>query len=191
MKTAYFARIAAVILLAGWSAGADAASWTVDGAKSRLGFAGTLSGDAFEGVFGRWRAEIVFDAADPAAGRVAVVIETASAVTGDRQKDEALPGSDWFDVAGNPEARFEARNFHAVGDHGYEAAGSLTLRGVTKPVTVPFRFEQAGATGHFQGRIELDRTQFGVGRGAWSTSQFVGTAVTVSFDLTATTAAAP
>ena len=181
----------AVILLTGWSGGAGAASWSVDAANSRLGFAGSLAGDGFEGGFGRWHAEIAFDAADPAAGRVVVVIEMASAATGDRQKDEALPGADWFDVAAHPEARFEAANFRAVGDHAYEAVGTLTLRGVSKPVTVPFRFEESGGTGHFQGRIELDRTLFGVGQGAWSSGRFVATAVTVSFDLAATRAGGP
>ena len=179
------------IALAGWSGGAEAASWTVDAAKSRLGFAGTAAGAGFEGAFERWRAEIAFDPADPGAGRVAVSIETASAKTGDLQKDGALPQPEWFDAAGHPEARFEAAGFRATGDHGYQAAGTLTLRGVTKPVTLPFRFEEsAGGAGRFRGKIELDRTEFGVGQGVWSGGQLVGTAVTVEFDLTAVGAGA-
>ena len=180
----------AFALLAGSTAAANAATWTVDPAASRLGFAGTAAGAPFEGVFGRWTATIDFNPANPAAGRVAVTVETASAKTGDPQKDTALPQPDWFDAANQPQARFEAAGFRAVGDHAFEAAGTLTLRGVTQPVTLPFRFEESG---RFAGKIELDRTKFGVGQGAWASGQFVGTAVTVSFDLKAgaTTAAAP
>lgn len=63
------------------------------------------------------------------------------------------------------------------------ARGELTLRDVTRPVTVPFtaKFEAAGA--HIQGDIDINRHEFGVGQGDWSTGESVPLVVSVSFEV--------
>ncbi len=62
MKYALFALTLAA------AAPAHAAEWTVDQAKSRLGFSGVQTGTPFQGSFGKWQAEISFDPAHPEAG---------------------------------------------------------------------------------------------------------------------------
>ena len=86
MKRFLFA--AAFILI---TSGAHAAGWTVDKSKSTLGFTGTQSGTKFDGTFKTWDAAIDFDPANPAAGHATVTIDMASAATGDKQRDEAIP----------------------------------------------------------------------------------------------------
>ena len=58
-----------------------AAHWTVDAAKSKLGFSVVWSKEPFTGVFRDWKADIDFDPADLAHSHVAVTIETGSEVS--------------------------------------------------------------------------------------------------------------
>ena len=174
---------AATLVLCG---AASAASWTVDPAKSTLGFSGTQTGQPFSGRFKTFTATIDFDPAKPEAGRAAVLVDTGSAATGDPQRDEALPGEDWFAAAKFPQAKFEASGFKALGGDRYEAAGTLTIRDAHVPVTLPFTLTTTGDTAHAVGHAQLLRSAFGVGQGAWATDEYVAFEVGVDIDLTAT-----
>jgi len=167
---------------------AQATDWTVDPAKSRLGFSGTQTGARFEGVFRHFDAQIRFDPAHPQAGHARVVFDMASASTGDTQRDEAMPNADWFDVRAFPKAVFEARSFESRGGNTYAAVGTLTIRGISRDVMLPFTLAVDGDTAHAKGRLDLIRTQFGVGQGPWASGQWVAVEVGVDIDLTATRA---
>jgi len=67
-----------------------------------------------------------------------------SAKTGDDQRDASLPASDWFDAATHPKAVFTATKFEKKGDGAYVAHGTLDLRGVSKPVDLPFKLKIVG-----------------------------------------------
>jgi polyisoprenoid-binding protein YceI len=165
---------------------ADVASWKLDPAKSQLGFFGTQTGTKFEGKFTRYSTVIVFDPNDLADSHITVTVDLASAVSGDTQRDTALPGIDWFNVAQFPQAKFETTAIHKEGANTYEAVGNLTLRGVTKPLTLPFTLEINGTTAHAQGHVDLVRTDFGVGQGPWASGQWVALDVGVNIDIVAT-----
>lgn len=167
------------------AAPARAAEWALDPAASRLGFSGTQAGAPFTGRFRRFTAEIRFDPAAPEAGRVVVLVDLASAETGDAQRDGALPQPEWFDAKTNPQARFEATRFVARGGDAYEASGSLTIRGVRQDVALPFRLAVTGDTARATGRLDLVRTAFGVGQGPWASGQWVALEVGVDLDVTA------
>ncbi|MBW4024913.1 MAG: YceI family protein [Proteobacteria bacterium] len=176
--------LAASDLMAG-SVSAEAASWTIDTAKSHLGFTGTENGTAFNGRFGAFSGTIAFDPAQPQAGHADVVIETGSARTGDPQKDGALPGSDWFAANKFPQAHLVITGFKPNGPGAYEAAATLTIRGISRAVTLPFTLSITGNEAHADGSVPLIRTDWGVGQGAWSTAQYVALQVSVSFDIVA------
>ena len=178
--------IGAVALLGLAATQASAATWTVDPAKSKVGFSGIQTEQPFAGQFKTYMATIDFDPAKPETGHAVVTIDMASASTGEPQKDEALPGADWFDATKFPKAKFEATKFVAKGGDAYEADGTLTIRDVTKPVVLPFTFTQSGGTAHAVGKVQLIRTAFGVGQGAWATPEYVALEVNVDIDLTAT-----
>lgn len=162
-----------------------AADWTVDPAKSQISFTGTQAGSPFTGKFARWDARISFDPANVAAGHAEVTIETASAATGDSQKDEALPQSDWFNAQKFPQAKFEAKSFKALGGDRYEAAGSLTIKGVTKDVTLPFTLKISGDQAQVNGHLDIERSAYNVGEGAWAAPTFVGATVGIDIALAA------
>jgi polyisoprenoid-binding protein YceI len=166
--------------------GASAASWIVDPVKSKIGFSGIQTEQPFSGQFKKFTAAIDFDPARPEAGHALITIDTASASTGDQQRDEALPGSDWFDTKSFPQAKFEATSFKSKGGNAYEADGTLTIRNVSKPLVLPFTLTTSGNTAHAVGKVQLIRTAFGVGQGAWATADYVAFEVNVDIDLTAT-----
>jgi polyisoprenoid-binding protein YceI len=165
------------------AAPATAAEWKIDVAKSWLGFRGTMSGGAFEGRFLRWEGRISFDPAQPDQGRAMVTIDMSSANTGDPQKDEALPRSEWFDAKTFPAATFEATSFRSEGGTSYEAVGTLSIRDVHKAVAMPTTIEVNGTTLHASGHLDLVRIDYRVGQG--TSGQWVGLDVVVMFDVTA------
>ena len=150
-----------------------AADWTIDPAHSIIGFSGTQTGNTFTGHFGKFDGTVSLDPAHPEDGHATITINIASATTADRQRDSAMPRSDWFNVASFPTATFEARSFRAKGGNAYEAVGTLTIRGVSRPETLPFTLDINGPTAHAKGHLDLIRSAFGIGQGPWATGQWV------------------
>ncbi len=173
----------AIVFLAG---NAHAAGWTVDKGKSTLGFSGSQTGTPFSGTFKAFDAQIDFDPANPSAGHALVTIDMASATTGDKQRDEAIPQPEWFDAKKFPQAKFEATGFKSLGGDKYEAAGTLSIRGIKKDVVLPFTLDISGNTATADGKLPLVRTDYGVGQGEWSTGQWVALNVDVTLHLVAT-----
>jgi len=148
----------------------------------RLTFEATQAGATFNGRFGRFRADVGFDPADPAACHFEVRIETGSADTRESQRDEVLKGPDFFWVDRYPHATYRGGGCRADGQQ-YTLDGELTLRGVTRPVPLRFTYvrEQGGAA--IEGSARLSRLAFGVGQGEWQSTEWVGDEVIVRFDL--------
>ncbi len=182
---AFVASLAAMLVTASASA-AEAPNWTVDLAKSKLGFSGNQTGEPFAGAFTRYNAVIALDPAHPETSHIKVTVDLSSATTGDTQRDTALPEDDWFDIAHFPQATFISDTLRKKPDGSYEAAGTLTLRGATHPLTLPFTLDINGANAHAKGHATLVRTAFGVGQGQWATSDYVALEVGIDIDIVAT-----
>lgn len=185
IRTTLAAAFAAALPLAALPVNAVAAPWTVDPAKSSIGFKGTATGQPFSGTFKSFAATIDFDPAKPAEGHATVTVDTGSAATGDAQKDELIPGADFFAASTFPKAVFEATSFKALGGDKFEADGTLTIRDVKKPVVLPFTFTTSGEDAHAVGTVQLLRQTFGVGQGAWAADDNVAFAVDVTIDIAA------
>lgn len=181
------ARLFALALAAGALAAgtAGAATYAVDHARSRLGFKGVVEGQGFDGAFRSWDAKITFDPKALASSNVMVSVDLGSAMTGDKDRDETLPTDDWFGVKRFPRATFTANRFVDRGGGRYEAQGELVLKGVRRPVVLPFTLAVSGGVAKMSGSTTLDRTAFNVGSGRWSTPDEVAKAVTVTVDITA------
>ena len=162
----------------------DPVTWAV-AKSSTLGFSATWAGDTIEGQFKRWTADILFspDALDRS--KLTVSIDMSSAATGDDQRDGSLPGDDFFATAAHPKATFTASKFRKTGEGKFIADGTLDLRGVKKPVSLPFSLKIDGDTATARGVTTLDRTAFGVGQGEWASTDQIAAKVKVSFAITA------
>lgn len=151
-------------------------------AAGRLEFSATQAGAKFTGAFTRFQVALDFDPARPGEGRLDVTVEVASIDTQDAERDEILRGPDFFQVDAHPQAVFHAVRFERAGD-GWRAPGDLTIRGVKRPV--PVTFTLAAGTGHqvMIGNTRLSRLAFGIGRGEWTATEWVGDEVEVRFEL--------
>lgn len=161
---------------------ASAADYTMQPAGSTLGFSDTFQGETFNGHFGQWNAAISYDAANLASSKFDVDVDLASARTGDNDRDTALPGADFFDVAKFPKAHFVTTGFRQNGAQVI-ADGQLTLRGVTRPVSlqVTFKPQGNGATLDVAGTVK--RLDFGVGGGDYADTSVIGADVKITAHL--------
>jgi cytochrome b561/polyisoprenoid-binding protein YceI len=159
--------------------------WKVQPGSS-LAFTTAWSGAAVQGRFDRWNADIMFSEQALDRSKVTVTIDMASARTGDPQRDGSLPAPDWFDAAAHPRAVFTANRFTRSGEGRYVAHGQLTLRGVTRPIDLPFQLKIDGAKATVSGRTSLDRQAFGVGQGEFAATDQIPAKVQVRVQLQAT-----
>src|SRR5690606_31222577 len=112
--------------------------------------------------------------------RAVVLVRTASARTGDATQEGSLRQAEWFGPATFPVARFEADGFRALGGDRYEATGTLTVKGQTIPVILPFTFDPQGGTARVEGAVELDRTALDLGLLSDPAAAYVARAVNVT-----------
>lgn len=164
---------------------AGAADYAVQPAGSKLGFTSSFQGQSFDGTFNKWTAAISYDAAKPATSKFDVDVDLASVKTGDNDRDGALPGADFFNVAKFPKAHFVTTGFRQNGAQ-VVADGNLTLRGVTKPVSlnVTFKPQGTGATLDVSGSVK--RLDFGVGGGDYADTSVIGADVKINAHLVLT-----
>jgi polyisoprenoid-binding protein YceI len=90
-----------------------------------------------KGEFDTFSGEIMLDEKDLSNSSVMVTIETASINTGNDGRDKHLKSADFFDAANNVEITFKSTRVEKKG-MGFVAHGMLTMRGVSKEVSLPF-----------------------------------------------------
>lgn len=171
----------AALLAVGFTA--HAADWNVDAAASSLTFTGTAEGEAFTGRFKEFSPTIRFDPADLAASRFEVRIALASADSDNAERDETLHGSEFFSVRTFPQATYTASAFRDLGGGKFAADGTLSLRGVEKPVTLEFSWSQDGSAATLDGKATLNRLDFSVGGGDWADASTIAHEVGVTTTL--------
>ncbi|MCG2841507.1 YceI family protein [Sandaracinobacter sp. RS1-74] len=177
------ARVALSFLLA---APAAASQWAVVPAQSAIGFTAEWNGQKVEGRFPKFAADIRFDPAKPGEAKVDATIDLAAATTPDRTVNGSLPGADWFDVKKTPTARFQSTSITQVKPGQYLAKGTLTMRGVSVPVSLPFTLNITGDTAVMQGQTVLDRRSFRIGQDSDAAGTWVGFKVPVKVNIRAT-----
>jgi polyisoprenoid-binding protein YceI len=162
------------------------ARYALDPAKSSLEYQFVQAGAQNKGRFTRMQVSLQNGTGTPAGGKLEVVVDVRSLDTGDGERDDTLRGADLFDVAKFPQAHFSSTQITQTAS-GFDAAGKLTIRNVTRDVHVPFTFrvsdEQGKSAGYLAGKLLLHRLDFGVGEGDWKSTEWVGNEVTVSYSL--------
>lgn len=130
----HFALAALLMTLAQAAHAADV--FTVDPVHSSVSFMVSHAGISYiHGRFNDYSGKFIIDQADPANSSFAMSIKIASIDTNNQKRDDHLRAADYFDAAKYPTMSFESTQVKPVKD-GYEVTGNLTMRGVTKPVTL-------------------------------------------------------
>ncbi|MDX1448645.1 MAG: YceI family protein [Acidimicrobiia bacterium] len=114
----------------------DAGTWQLDPTHTRIGFvARHLMAAKVRGQFESFSGtvEVADDLTD---SRIEVSIDTASVTTGTQDRDSHLRSGDFFDVETYPTMKFVSTGIEDLGDGNYTISGDLTIKDVTKPVTL-------------------------------------------------------
>jgi polyisoprenoid-binding protein YceI len=119
-----------------------AGTWAIDPVHSTIGFEVKHFGiSTFRGRFTGYEGTI--ETGEGTLERVEGRVDVASVDVRDEQLAGHLQGEDFFDAANHPRIEFASTGVRRVED-GYELDGELTIRGVTKPVTLAVEIDGAG-----------------------------------------------
>jgi polyisoprenoid-binding protein YceI len=165
--------------LLAFAAPAPAKGWQVDAAHSTLAFTNTYQDVEYTGQFRRFTASIDYDPADLAHAKFDVSVDIASLDTQNGERDHTALGADFFDAGKFPRAHFVTASFRKTADGKVIADGTLTLRGISKPVALTVTFAPHGDTATLDVGAQLKRLDFGIGTGQWADPSMIGNDVTV------------
>jgi polyisoprenoid-binding protein YceI len=150
-------------------------------AQSEIVFVSKQMGVPVEGRFKKFDAQIAFNPAKPAAGKIAFTVDMASATLGVKETDAELPKADWFNTAKFAQATFQSGAIKGLGAGKFEVTGKLTIKGVSQEVVVPVVLTQAGPNTTATGAFTLKRLVFNIGDNEWSDTSMVADDVQVKF----------
>ena len=156
--------------------------WKPDTAKAKIMFSVKGPFGIVHGNFSGLKASINFNEKDPAAGSFSASIDVKTISTGISLRNTDLRDKElWFNAGKYPQINFKSKKIEKTKD-GYMVNGDLTLKGVTKLVSIPFQFTQKGAAGIFKGQFTLKRQDYHLGKEGGS----VGNIVTIDLELPVT-----
>ncbi len=174
-----------------------AGDYRVDPAHSRIGFAVRhLEINWVEGRFKEFEGTIHFDDKDVTKSSVEFTAKVASVDTEVEARDKHLRTADFFEAEKYPTMTFKSTRVERKGKDAYVLYGDLTLKGVTKPVQLPFKIAGAvkdpwGNTRFgVEAQTKINRRDFGINYGnAFAGGLDVGNEVTIDLQLEAVKAA--
>ena len=147
----------------------SAEEYKIDDAHSFIQF--RIQHLGFSWLYGRFNTlagNFSYDESKPDEAKIRVTIDTGSIDTNHAERDKHLRSEDFFAVNDYPKATFVGTDYKAAGKDKGTLTGNLTLRGVTKPVTIEVRHIGAGddpwggSRRGFHGTTTLTLADFGI-----------------------------
>ena len=172
---------------------APSGTYTIDPTHSRIGFvARHAMVTKVRGSFNEFSGTGHLDAANPANSSLQLTIQAASIDTRNADRDGHLRSNDFFDMENHPLITFVSTSVAATGDE-FSVTGDLTIKGVTKPVTVVFEYTGTAVDPFgntrlgLEGSTTVNRKDWGI---TWNAALdaggvLVGEKVTLEFEVSA------
>jgi polyisoprenoid-binding protein YceI len=157
---------------------AEAQEWRVNKQKSNILLQLNVDGQPVEGRFSYYKAEVLFDPEEPEDAKISAVIDATSLRTGAPGFDAMLGGPEWLNTGTHNAIRLKSVSIKEKNSPAYRMEADLTIRGVTKRVTVPLKLEDLGADSKIQAEITFNPSAYGIRANAEE--------VKIVFDLSAT-----
>jgi polyisoprenoid-binding protein YceI len=169
-------------------------TYAIDPTHSRIGFvARHAMVTKVRGSFNEFEGSGYLDSDDPAASQAQLTITAASIDTRNADRDAHLRSNDFFDMENHPEIRFVTTAVEQRSADTFRVTGDLTIKGVTKPVTIDFDYTGTAVDPYgnrrigFEGSTTVNRKDWGV---SWNAALeaggvLVGEKVTLEFDVSA------
>jgi polyisoprenoid-binding protein YceI len=169
-------------------------TYTVDPVHSRFGFvARHAMVTKVRGQFNEFTGTASIDGQDPAKSAVQVAFEVASVDTRNAQRDGHLRTNDFFAAAEHPQITFVSTEIAYEGGHDFVVTGDLTIKGVTRTISIPLEY-QGSATDPFgnarigfEGSTQIQRSDYGISYNAAleAGGVLVSDKVTLEFEISA------
>jgi polyisoprenoid-binding protein YceI len=145
--------------------------WNLDKAHASLGFKVThLLISEVDGSFKGFDVKITGAKDDFSDATIEVTVDVSTINTNSTDRDGHLKSADFFDVAAYPTITFKAKSLQKLEGKNYRLAGQLTMRGITKPVTLDVTFYGTAihpyikkTVAGFKATAKINRTEFGIG----------------------------
>ena len=169
-------------------------TYAIDATHSRIGFvARHAMVTKVRGSFNEFEGSGVFDVEDPSRSQLQLVIQAASIDTRNADRDGHLRGNDFFAMDQHPEIRFASTAVEQLDTENFRVTGDLTIKGVTKPVTVDFEYTGTAVDPYgntrigLEGKTTVNRKDWGV---SWNAALetggvLVSEKVTLEFEVSA------
>ena len=173
-------------------------TYTVDPSHSRIGFvARHAMVTKVRGSFNEFEATAQIDAEDISRSSVQVTIKVDSIDTRNEQRDGHLRSNDFLDIAGFPELTFVSTEVTPVSTDVVRVTGDLTIKGVSRPVSIDFTYEGSAVDPFgnqrvgFEGSVVINRKDWGI---TWNAALeaggvLVSDKITLEFEISAIKAA--
>jgi polyisoprenoid-binding protein YceI len=143
--------------------------YIIDPAHSRIGFvARHAMVTKVRGQFNSYDGKAHLDFEHPENSTAELTIDVASVDTRNAQRDAHLRTNDFFDAPSHPTITFVSTAVEQVDEQTYRLTGELTIKGVTKPVTVEFEYTGTAKDPYgntrvgFEGSTTINRREWGV-----------------------------
>ncbi len=143
--------------------------YTIDTAHSRIGFvARHAMVTKVRGSFNDFEGWFHLDVEDPAKSSARVIIKAKSIDTRNEQRDAHLRSNDFFAMDEHPEITFESTEVEKIDDTQFRLTGDLTIKGLSRPVTIDFEYMGAAIDPWgklrlgFEGSTTVNRKDWGV-----------------------------
>jgi polyisoprenoid-binding protein YceI len=169
-------------------------TYTFDPAHSRIGFvARHAMVTKVRGSFNEFEGSARLDGDNPSNSSVELTIEVASVDTRNAQRDGHLRTNDFFDAPTFPQITFRSTSVKHVGEADFEVTGDLTIKGVTKSITLPLEYTGTATDPFgnqrvgFEGSVVVNRKDWGINWNAplEAGGVLVGDKVTLEFEISA------
>lgn len=170
--------------------------WSIVRDQSKLEFTATQKGATTTGSFKDFSLKkLTFDVTKPELAVVEIEIDVTSLSVGNLMVEQTLVTSSWFDASDFPKAKFSAKNFKPLnendGENKYNLDGELTIKGITKPLTITLSITGQPAKADkpaslvAKGEATISRLAYEIGQGEWASTEAINDEVLLNIHITA------
>lgn len=160
MKKIFLYSLTAIVFLIGTAFTIQSIiNWKIDNEKAQVKFTMQAHGQELIGNFKGVKGEVKFDEKDLANASFNCSIDISTINTGVSERDGHLQAARWFDAANFPTINFTSSKIETT-EKGYQATGILSIKGITKEISIPFKFDK----NTFVGDFTIKRSEFNIGK---------------------------
>jgi polyisoprenoid-binding protein YceI len=162
-----------IVLLFSANTHAAAPQWELDPAHSAVYFSVRHIYSTTRGYFQDFRATVMFSPENLTDSRFDFEVDVKSINTGNSKRDLHLNSGDFFDSKEYPKITFTSTAVKHVKDNQYVVEGKMTVKDISKTVSVPFTLlgvkahplDKKSEVAGFEARMIIDRLAYHVGSG--------------------------